>query len=529
MDRINGADTIDIGGGRRGFRDENLVTGTAGTVVTALHLNSMQEEVLKVITEAGLVPSDGDWTQLWQALQILGLSSDSRSRRWLSVISMTLSSAPGSPSVGDTYLIPTGATGIWATHVGAIAQWGGSSWSYLTPPDGHGISLPDGRVFLRIAGTYVQKIALDAQSGKWTYAVAGGTANALTVTLSPAPGALVPGMVLDVGILAENTGAATLDVNGLGAVPIRTMSGAALQRADLQIGSITRLVYSGTAWLLGGGLARSEVPLVPTADVVLYVRTDGNDNNDGGANTAGRALATIQRAIDVITTRYSTSASFGVRIVLGNPGTYAPAINGRYPGSITIEGNGADYIITSGPIGAGAPASFASRAGRVTLKGLTLENTTASGTAFSVGALGGFVALDTISIKSLLNNPAYMAIYVVENGVSTALNQIVVNGGDGVQRQMRALIHTDTGGIFNGAPGTSPCTIFIAPVSWAAGAAEAVLSSVARFANITISPAGSFAGPRFNAASAGVIDTSGGGANYFPGSSAGTINGGFYY
>lgn len=527
MDRINGADTIDIGGGRRGFRDENLVTGTPGTEVTALHMNSVQEEILKVITEAGLIPNNADWAQLWQALQILGLSSDSRSRRWTAVLSMTLSSAPGAPTAGDTYLIPTGATGVWATHVGAIAQWTGSAWSYLVPPDGHGIGLPDGRVFLRIGGSYVQKIALDAQSGKWTYAVAGGTANALTVTLNPAPATLVPGMVLDVAVLTENTGAATLDVNGFGAVPIRTMAGAALQRGDLA--SIVRLVYSGTVWLLGGGLARSEVPLVPTADVVLYVRTDGNDNNDGGANTAARALATIQRAIDVITTRFSTSASFGVRIVLGNPGTYAPAINNRYPGSITIEGGGDAYIITSGAIGAGAPASFASRAGRVTLKGLMLENTTSSGTAFSAGALGGFITLDTINFRSLLNNPNYMAIYVVENGVCTCLNQLVVNGGDNVQRQMRALIHTDTGGIFNGAPGTSPCTIFIAPTTWAAGAAEAVLSSVARFANITMSPSGSFAGPRFNAASGGVIDTSGGGANYFPGSAAGTINGGFYY
>ncbi|MCZ4072714.1 DUF2793 domain-containing protein [Agrobacterium sp. LMR679] len=187
MDRINGADTIDIGGGRRGFRDENLVTGTAGTVVTALWLNMAQEEILKVVTEAGLVPSEGDWTQLWQALQIFGLASGSRSRRWLTVNSMTLSSAPGAPAAGDAYLIPTGATGIWAGNVGKIAEWTGSAWTYMTPTDGHGVSLPDGRVFERVAGTYVEKLALDAQSDKWRYAVAGGTANVLTALLTPTP------------------------------------------------------------------------------------------------------------------------------------------------------------------------------------------------------------------------------------------------------------------------------------------------------------------------------------------------------
>lgn len=365
-------------------------------------------------------------------------------------------------------------------------------------------------------------LARAVQAGKVNYAVAAGTANALTAALSPVPASLTVGIAINILITAENTSAATLNLNGTGALPIRTMGGAALQRGDLQVGAIVRLIYSGTAWLLGGGLARSEVPQVPTADVVLYVRTDGNDNNDGGANTSARAFATIQKAIDTVTSRFSASSSFGVRIILGNAGTYAAAINNRYPGAITIEGGGGSYLITGGDVGIGAPCAFASRVGRVTLKTLGLVNTATSGTAVSAASLGGFLALDTVDIRSLLNNVNYMPIYIVENGVGSILNQIVVNGGDGTQRQMRALVHVDTGGIFNGAPSTSPCTIFIAPTSWTAGAADAVLSGVARFANVTMSPSGSFAGPRFNVASNGVIDTSGGGANYFPGSTAGT-------
>jgi hypothetical protein len=527
MDRINGADTTDIGGGRRGFRNENLVTGIAGTEVTDLWLNTVQEEILKVITEAGLVPSEGDWTQLWQALQIYGLASDSRSRRWLSVNSMTLANAPGAPSAGDAYLIPTGATGIWASNVGKIAQWTGSVWTYLTPPDGHGISLPDGRVFERVAGTYVEKLALDAQSGKWNYAVAGGTANALTATLTPAPTALVPGMVLDVGILAENTGAATLDVNGLGAAPIKTMAGAALQRGDLILGSIMRFVYSGTAWLLGGGLARSEVPIIPSTDITLYVRTDGNDINDGGANTAARAFKTIQRAIDFVTTRYSTSATYGVKIVLGNAGTYAAAINNRFPGALAIEGGGGAYIITGGDIAIGGPGAFASRIGRVTLKNLNLRNTAASGFSVSVACLGGYVFLDNVSVTSLLNNPDYSPIYIVENGVLSMSTSFVLNGGDNTQRQMRALIQVATGGVFGGTP--SSMTMFLATSAWVAGMVEAQMTGVAIFGNITINASGAFAGPRYSVYSNGVINTFGGGANFFPGSSAGTTATGGQY
>lgn len=69
MDRINGAGTIDIGAGRRGFRDENLPLGVEGTEVTAAWLNAIQEEMLAVVQDAGLEPADNDWTQLLQALR----------------------------------------------------------------------------------------------------------------------------------------------------------------------------------------------------------------------------------------------------------------------------------------------------------------------------------------------------------------------------------------------------------------------------------------------------------------------------
>ncbi|QIO68207.1 hypothetical protein [Rhizobium leguminosarum] len=71
MDRINGAGTTDIGGGRRGFRDENLGAGVEGTEVTALWCNLIQEEIMKVCVEAGLTPSEADWTQLYQAIGIM--------------------------------------------------------------------------------------------------------------------------------------------------------------------------------------------------------------------------------------------------------------------------------------------------------------------------------------------------------------------------------------------------------------------------------------------------------------------------
>lgn len=370
-------------------------------------------------------------------------------------------------------------------------------------------------------------LARAVQAGKVTYGAAAGTANALTLALSPTPASLTVGMVVGVLIATENTGAATLNVNGAGALPIRTMGGNAIQRGDLLAGAIVHLVYTGTAWLLGG-IAKSEVPQIPTADIVLYVRTDGNDNNDGGANTAARAFLTIQKAIDTVTARYATSASFSVRIVLGIAGTYAAAKNDRYPGSITIEGGGGgSYFITGGDVSIGAPCSFASRTGRVTLKGVNLINTAASGFAVSAASLGGYLFLDAVSITSSLNNASYVPIYIAERGVLSLSTSFVLNGGDGTTRTMRTFIQVGTGGVFNGAP--AAMTAFIATTNFIAGFVEAQMSGVAIFAGISLSPAGSFPGPRYSVYANGVINTYGGGANFFPGSSAGSAATGGQY
>lgn len=278
MDRVNGNNTVDIGGGRRGFKSQNAAAGIAGTEVTDKILNDVQEEICAVVENAGLVLDPENQQQLWEALQLVAAPGFANRVSWLPVISMAITAPPAGAALGDTYLIPAGATGVWAGNQQKLAEWTGSAWRIVTTKNGHGISLPDGRIFEKIAGTYVEKLALDAQSGKWTYAVAAGTANALTVTLNPNPSSYDSLNVLWVLPKYNSVaGALTINVNGLGAVPI-TVSGELPVAGLLRVGIPAMLVRNSdgyTAVLSNPGQAGRRVAVFNTAGTQSWIVPQG--------------------------------------------------------------------------------------------------------------------------------------------------------------------------------------------------------------------------------------------------------------
>ena len=83
------------------------------------------------------------------------------------------------------------------------------------------------------------------------YGTASG-ANAKTIALSPVPAILKEGMALSFKNITANTGAVTLNVNGLGAKPIVKSNGNALVSGNLKAGSIYTVRYSGTSFILQG-------------------------------------------------------------------------------------------------------------------------------------------------------------------------------------------------------------------------------------------------------------------------------------
>lgn len=137
------------------------------------------------------------------------------------------------------------------------------------------------------------------QRGQQTYAVAAGTTNALTVSLTPPLAEYKAGEVLTVKISATNTGAATLNVNGLGVKSILRGDGAPLQAGDLVAGQLASIQYDGTAWQVDGLKTSQQPPrnlqaystagtytfTVPTGVYKVFARVVGGGGGAAGVGT----------------------------------------------------------------------------------------------------------------------------------------------------------------------------------------------------------------------------------------------------
>jgi len=78
------------------------------------------------------------------------------------------------------------------------------------------------------------------------YAEDSGSSDAYAVTLTPAPTAYVKGMVVNFKANTANTGAATLNVNSLGAVAIKKQGTIDVATGDILAGQLVTVIYDGT-------------------------------------------------------------------------------------------------------------------------------------------------------------------------------------------------------------------------------------------------------------------------------------------
>lgn len=105
--------------------------------------------------------------------------------------------------------------------------------------------------------THASYIALIRESIIGGYATAGGTANALTLSINRVPlkyksgGSYVQGDKVRARVPVTNTGAMTLSVDGLSAVAVKTVTGADTPAGYIRTDVDTEFTFNGTHWVAG--------------------------------------------------------------------------------------------------------------------------------------------------------------------------------------------------------------------------------------------------------------------------------------
>lgn len=105
------------------------------------------------------------------------------------ILSITTTTPPVTPTAGDAYIIPAGATGDWSSHVGDIAQWSGSAWTYLDPSESWFAYVDDEDTYYLYTGTTWETISSSSPPTLHAASHKDGGADEVA-TATPATGAI---------------------------------------------------------------------------------------------------------------------------------------------------------------------------------------------------------------------------------------------------------------------------------------------------------------------------------------------------
>lgn len=247
------------------------------------------------------------------------------------------------------------------------------------------------------------------------------------------------------------------------------------------------------------------------ADRTYYVRTDGSDSNTGLVNNSGGAFLTIQKAIDVVTaldiTIYNVTISVGA-------GTYTAGVtvSGAWLGSgtVTLQGDTttpANVIIST----TSANCINVRSGGRLTVGGFQLQTTT-SGNGIAVDA-SGIVRVTGKMRFAAMAGYAHMEasrggswIFLDTDYDITGATTYHFVAADQGYISASGVARTVT---ITGTPNFSGAFVF-----------STRLGSVS---SVAVTFSGAVTGIRYTGTLLSLVNTFGGGANYFPGNAAGSV------
>ncbi len=212
------------------------------------------------------------------------------------------------------------------------------------------------------AGGKKVAMAKNVQNQSFTYGTVGGTADVITLTCSPVVASYSNGLRLSFRATSTNTGAVTVNVDGLGAKNVYKMSSGtltALSAGDIASGGIYDIVYDGTQFQLrtgGGGLGvistqtfTANGTYTPSTGM-LYCIAEGvggggggeasASSNGGSGGGAGGYVMSVLTSTDIGASKTVTIGTGGTGGISGS--TAASAGGQTSLGSLLVaEGGGA--------------------------------------------------------------------------------------------------------------------------------------------------------------------------------------------
>jgi hypothetical protein len=162
--------------------------------------------------------------------------------------------------------------------------------------------------------------ASSVQQGTLLFATATFSSDDYSVTLTPAP-SYSAGLTVHFLAPSPNTGAATLNVNGLGAVPVLKNFNAALSANDIKAGQVVSVIYDGSNFQMISQTGNA--PAGAPAGTVLLISADESDTNFGKTYSlcgVGPSSGTLRT--------YSLAANSYSRIIVEAEGYIELGFNG---------------------------------------------------------------------------------------------------------------------------------------------------------------------------------------------------------
>lgn len=352
---------------------------------------------------------------------------------------------------------------------------------------------------------------------------AAGTNNIVLTPLAGAPSVAAYNQMQGYRFVATatSTAAANLQFQALASLPAYQPSvggPVATNAGDLVLGQLYDAIYD-TALNSGAGgfhiIIVADLSL--SANTTFYVRTDGSDANTGTANTAGGAWLTLQHAWDVVSLLNLNGFRATIQIADGTYGSMLAegmAPGQRESGNILFLGNTgtpANVIITSTSPALGA--TILAAGGQMTISGMELRCTGGNALQATVGgviSIGASVRFGVVTGGSHIRSD--IGSYIAAGASYSIVGAAPIH------------INATQNGVFN-----SPSITVTVSGTPAFSTAFAVASGGGQIGAASVTYTGAATGPRYSATLNGVINTGGGGANYFPGNSAGASSTGGQY